>query len=142
MIESFKSRSLVALLSVAVNFVGFGLHSKGLLIPIAGKPMANDGMYLSRLVLAIPPERALGVVCPVAESYQGVDQEEVLLQPCCLLLCLAALLNDCIIVGLFLKGLQHLNQCKSLLGSICNLHHELFGVVFLAGTGKFFEESL
>ncbi len=114
--ESFKSRSVVAVLGVAVNFVGFGLHSKGLFIPIAGKPMANYGMYLSRLVLAIPPERALGVVCPVAESYQGVDQEEVLLRPCCLLLCLVALLNDCIIVGLFVEGPQCLNQCKSSLG--------------------------
>jgi hypothetical protein len=72
--ESFKSRSLVAVLSVAVNFIRFGMHSKGLFIPIAGKPMANYGMYLSRLVLAISLERTLGVVCPVAESYQGIDQ--------------------------------------------------------------------
>jgi hypothetical protein len=99
-------------------------------------------MYLNQFVLAIPLEGALGVARNAPESYHGINWEEVLFWPCCLLLCFALLLNDCLVVCLFIKGVQRLQLYASFLDLIGYLRHELVRVVFLAGSGKFLEECL
>jgi hypothetical protein len=67
-------------------------------------------MYLNPFVLAIPLEGALGVARTAPESYHEINWEEVLLWPHCLLLCFAPLLNDCLVVCLFINGAQQLQQ--------------------------------